>query len=77
MKREHKEELIRYLKFTKQIAFCGDGGADIQAMRTADVGISLTNTKLSLAAPFTSGQEDLSTVPIILIEGRGALTTSF
>ncbi|CAD8166784.1 unnamed protein product [Paramecium octaurelia] len=77
MRREHKAELINYLKTKKQIVFCGDGGADIQAMRTADVGISLTNTKLSLAAPFTSGQEDLSTVPIILIEGRGALTTSF
>jgi cation-transporting ATPase 13A3/4/5 len=29
MKREHKAELIRYLKTTRQIAFCGDGGADI------------------------------------------------
>lgn len=53
MRREHKAELIKILK--KHRMFCGDGGADIQAMRTADVGVSLTNMKLSLAAPFTSG----------------------
>jgi len=42
MKREHKAILLRYLKRKSFVSFCGDCGSDILAMRTADVGISLT-----------------------------------
>ncbi len=33
---------------------CGDGANDCNALKTADTGISLSNSEASIAAPFTS-----------------------
>lgn len=56
---------------------CGDGANDCGALKTADVGVSLSEAEASIAAPFTSQIQDISCIVILLREGRGALTTSF
>ncbi len=56
---------------------CGDGANDCNALKTADTGISLSNSEASIAAPFTSKIQDISCISVLLREGRSALTTSF
>ena len=56
---------------------CGDGANDCGALKTADMGISLSEAEASIAAPFTSKIQDISCVVRVLKEGRAALTTSF
>lgn len=59
-----------------RVCMCGDGSNDCIALKAADVGISLSNSEASIAAPFTSRESKLESVLIILKEGRCALTTS-
>jgi len=56
---------------------CGDGANDCGALKTADIGVSLSEAEASIAAPFTSQIQDISSVVMVLREGRCALTTSF
>ena len=56
---------------------CGDGANDCGALKTAAVGISLSEAEASIAAPFTSKQQDIRCVIKLLIEGKAAMTTSF
>ena len=56
---------------------CGDGANDCGALKTAAVGISLSEAEASIAAPFTSKQQDIRCVVKLLIEGKAAMTTSF
>ena len=56
---------------------CGDGANDCGALKTADVGISLSEAEASIAAPFTSRIQDISCVIKVFREGRAALITSF
>ncbi|XP_042334293.1 polyamine-transporting ATPase 13A2 isoform X2 [Sceloporus undulatus] len=59
------------------VAMCGDGANDCGALKTADVGISLSEAEASVASPFTSRTANIECVPIIIREGRCSLVTSF
>lgn len=59
------------------VGFCGDGANDCGALKTAHVGISLSEAEASVAAPFTSSIQDISCVPKLLYEGRSGLRTTF
>ncbi|VDN06630.1 unnamed protein product [Thelazia callipaeda] len=66
------------------VAMCGDGANDCSALKVvicsllaAHAGISLSEAEASIAAPFTSRVPDIRCVPLIIREGRAALTTSF
>jgi cation-transporting P-type ATPase 13A2 len=56
---------------------CGDGANDCAALKTADVGISLSQAEASIAAPFTSAVQNIECVVTLLRQGRAALTTTF
>lgn len=74
---EHKTVLVEKLQGRGfLVGMCGDGANDCGALKTADVGISLSEADSSIAAPFTSQIADISSVLIVLKEGRCALTTS-
>uniref|UniRef100_A0ABD2WVW2 Cation-transporting ATPase n=1 Tax=Trichogramma kaykai TaxID=54128 RepID=A0ABD2WVW2_9HYME len=59
------------------VAMCGDGANDCAALRAAHIGISLSDAEISVASPFVSKQPDIGCIPMIVSEGRAALTTSF
>ena len=56
---------------------CGDGANDCGALKTAHVGISLSEAEASVASPFTSRTANIECVPTVIREGRAALVTSF
>ncbi|PIA14680.1 hypothetical protein COEREDRAFT_88502 [Coemansia reversa NRRL 1564] len=78
MSPEQKASLVKHLQNLGYISgFCGDGANDISALRTADVGISLSEAEASVAAPFTSRSADIQCVPAVIREGRCSIVTSF
>lgn len=77
MSPEHKTMLVEALKkesFT--VMMCGDGANDCGALRAADVGLSLSREEASIAAHFTSNIPDISSVVLLLREGKASLVTS-
>ncbi|XP_078523235.1 putative cation-transporting ATPase 13A4 isoform X2 [Lissotriton helveticus] len=68
------EELI---KLDYYVGMCGDGANDCGALRTAHVGISLSEQEASMASPFTSQTPNIKCVSEVIKEGRCALVTSF
>ncbi|XP_077511904.1 polyamine-transporting ATPase 13A3-like isoform X2 [Amblyomma americanum] len=75
---QQKVELVEDLQSLGYIvAMCGDGANDCGALKAADVGISLSQTEASVAAPFTSKLPSIACVPTVIREGRCALATSF
>lgn len=80
MRPEDKASLVAFLQGINRkalVGMCGDGANDCAALKTADVGISLSEAEASIAAPFTSKIQDISCVIKVLREGRAALVTSF
>ena len=59
------------------VGMCGDGANDCGALKTAHVGISLSEAEASVASPFTSRTANIECVPTVIREGRAALVTSF
>ncbi|XP_072447464.1 uncharacterized protein [Chiloscyllium punctatum] len=73
-----KTKLIKSLQnLDYVVGMCGDGANDCGALKTAHVGISLSQLEASVASPFTSKQPTIECVPILIKEGRAALVTSF
>ena len=58
------------------VGMCGDGANDCNALKKADVGISLSESEASIAAPFTSKIKDISCVLTLLKEGKSCLATT-
>ena len=77
MSPDHKTLLVDCLKeenFT--VCMVGDGANDCGALRTADVGVSLSLEEASIAAHFTSNVPDISCLIKLLRQGKACLVTS-
>lgn len=55
---------------------CGDGGNDCGALRTAHVGVALSDAEASVVSPFTSIRKDITSVIDVLKEGRCTLASA-
>lgn len=73
-----KKMLVEFMQSTGMtVGFCGDGANDCGALKAADIGISLSDSEASVAAPFASNCKNISCVVTVLLEGRASLATSF
>ena len=74
---EHKALLVDgFKKEQLAVLMCGDGANDCMALRTADIGVSLSEEEASIAAPFTSKNQNISCLVPLLKEGKSSLVTS-
>jgi cation-transporting ATPase 13A2 len=79
MSPDEKAELVERLQaLGYTVGFCGDGANDCGALKTADIGISLSEAEASVAAPFTSHITDISCVIEVIkwVPDRAAKTVS-
>lgn len=56
---------------------CGDGANDCSALKTADAGISLSESEASIAAPFTCKVQNIECCVTLIREGKASLTATF
>jgi P-type E1-E2 ATPase len=67
MSPDQKAQLVENLiSIGYGVSMCGDGANDCGALKAAHVGISLSETEASVAAPFTSKIQNISCVPTII-----------
>ena len=73
---EQKSLLVQSFKDEGLITLmCGDGANDCSALRSANVGVSLSQEEASIAAHFTSKISDISCLFDLLKEGKCSLAT--
>lgn len=78
MTSEEKAYLVKKLKGRDNaVGMCGDGANDCKALKTADIGLSLSEAEASIAAPFTSLTPNISPIITLLREGKASLCTTF
>eukprot|EP01071_Lankesteria_metandrocarpae_P011357 Lankesteria_metandrocarpae@DN5436_c0_g1_i7.p1 len=80
MSPDDKESLVnalRGLPSNPWVGMCGDGANDCSALKSADIGVSLSDAEASIAAPFTSATHSIRSCLDVLREGRAALCNSF
>lgn len=79
MSPDHKAMLVEQLQevLNDMVGMCGDGANDCKALKTSDVGLSLSEAEASIAAPFTSKIPNISPIVKLLREGRTSLVTCF
>lgn len=77
MSPENKTQLIECLKTDNFIVgMIGDGANDIGALKSADIGISLSLEDASIASNFTSSVPDISCLIKLFQEGKASFVTS-
>jgi cation-transporting ATPase 13A3/4/5 len=54
---------------------CGEGANDCEALKAADIGVSLGLAEASIAAPFTSKNDTIECCVTILREGKASVST--
>jgi cation-transporting P-type ATPase 13A2 len=55
----------------------GDGANDCGALKQANVGLSLSRTEASIAAPFTAFDLNVDAIVHLIRESRGGLVSAF
>ncbi|GFR32870.1 probable cation-transporting ATPase 13A3, partial [Trichonephila clavata] len=64
---EHKLYLIEsFQNLGYHVGMCGDGANDCGALKTAHTGVSLSMAEASVAAPFTSTQQNVQCIPTLI-----------
>jgi predicted P-type ATPase len=75
---QEKSQIVDHLmNLGHVVGMVGDGTNDCGALKTAHVGLALSSAEASIIAPFTSKAKKIKDVPVLIREGRCALTTSF
>jgi len=75
---DQKAEICeRYVDRGFFVGMSGDGTNDCGALKTAHIGVALSEAEASVVAPFTSKKKVISDVVKVISEGRCALHTSF
>lgn len=77
----HARHIVTNNGYSDTLGYCvgmvGDGANDCAALKSADVGVALSEAEASVAAPFTSATTNISCVLRVIRQGRAALVTSF